>query len=192
MMPIFEDEHGTYIMNSKDLRAVQHVGKLIEIGVDSLKIEGRTKSHYYAARTAQIYRRAIDNALAGKSFDMSLMSQLDNLANRGYTEGFYRRHVPEEYQNYSTGNSIVDKQRFVGEVLDFDHHSGTATIDVKNKFELGDSMELMLPDGNIQFQLDNMEDAKGNAMEVAPGSGYHVKVRLPVQDANLGLLMKNL
>jgi putative protease len=192
MMPIFEDEHGTYIMNSKDLRAVQHVAKLIEIGVDSLKIEGRTKSHYYAARTAQIYRRAIDNAKAGRPFDMGLMSELDNLANRGYTEGFYRRHVPEEYQNYATGNSIVDKQRFVGEVQDFDSASRVATIDVKNRFEMGDSMELMLPEGNIQFQLDNMEDAKGNAMEAAPGSGYEVKVRLPVEDARLGLLMKNL
>ena len=69
-MPAFEDEHGTYIMNSRDLRAVQHVNRLIEIGVDSLKIEGRTKSHYYAARTTQVYRRAIDDALENKSFDI--------------------------------------------------------------------------------------------------------------------------
>jgi len=192
MMPIFEDEHGTYIMNSKDLRAVQHVGKLIEIGVDSLKIEGRTKSHYYAARTAQIYRRAIDNAKAGKPFDMNLMGELDNLANRGYTEGFYRRHVPEDYQNYATGNSVIDKQQFVGEIMDFDSDSGKATIDVKNRFRLGDSIELMLPDGNLQFQLDNLEDTKGNAVEVAPGSGHKVVVRLPVKNADLGLIMRNL
>ncbi|MDH5547279.1 MAG: tRNA 5-hydroxyuridine modification protein YegQ [Gammaproteobacteria bacterium] len=192
MMPIFEDEHGTYIMNSKDLRAVQHVGKLIEIGVDSLKIEGRTKSHYYTARTAQVYRRAIDNALAGKPFDMSLMSELDNLANRGYTEGFYRRHVPEEYQNYNTGNSVIDKQQFVGEILSFDKASGKAVVDVKNRFCKGDSMELMLPEGNLQFHLDNLEDTKGNGMDVAPGSGYQVVLHLPVEKADLGLLMRNL
>jgi putative protease len=68
LMPIDEDEHGTYIMNSKDLRAVEHVRRLAEIGVDSLKIEGRTKSPYYVARTAQVYRRAIDDAVAGRPF----------------------------------------------------------------------------------------------------------------------------
>ena len=98
-MPAYEDEHGTYIMNSKDLRAVQHVPRMVDLGIQSLKIEGRTKSHYYVARTAQTYRRAIDEAVNGKPFDMSLMGELDHLANRGYTEGFYRRHVPESYQN---------------------------------------------------------------------------------------------
>jgi collagenase-like PrtC family protease len=83
-----EDEHGTYFMNSKDLRAVQHVD-LTQMGVASLKIEGRTKSYFYCARTAQIYRKAIDDALSGKPFDQSLMTQLEGLANRGYTEGFY-------------------------------------------------------------------------------------------------------
>src|SRR5690606_28693090 len=66
LMPIMEDEHGTYIMNSKDLRAVEHIDRLVKIGVDSLKIEGRTKSLYYVARTAQVYRRALDDAVAGR------------------------------------------------------------------------------------------------------------------------------
>ncbi len=70
LMPILEDEHGTYIMNSKDLRAVEHVERLVKIGVDSLKIEGRTKSLYYVARTAQVYRHAIDDAVAGRPFDI--------------------------------------------------------------------------------------------------------------------------
>ena len=101
MMEAFEDEHGTYIMNSKDLRAVQHVERLVQMGVHSLKIEGRTKSHYYVARTAQVYRKAIDDALAGRPFDKSLMDTLESLAHRGYTEGFLRRHVHDEYQNLS-------------------------------------------------------------------------------------------
>ena len=79
-MPVMEDEHGTYIMNSKDLRAVEHVKRLIDIGVDSLKIEGRTKSHYYVARTAQTYRQAIDDALAGRAFQPELIGVLENLA----------------------------------------------------------------------------------------------------------------
>ncbi|GAL36021.1 putative protease [Vibrio maritimus] len=88
-MAAFEDEHGTYIMNSKDLRAVQHVERLTKMGVHSLKIEGRTKSFYYCARTAQVYRKAIDDAVAGKPFDESLMGTLESLAHRGYTEGSY-------------------------------------------------------------------------------------------------------
>ncbi|VEB42323.1 Uncharacterized protease yhbU precursor [Chromobacterium violaceum] len=85
LMPIIEDEHGTYIMNSKDLRAVEQVEKLVKIGVDSLKIEGRTKSLYYVARAAQVYRKAIDDAVAGRPFDLGLLADLDGLANRGYT-----------------------------------------------------------------------------------------------------------
>ncbi len=93
VMSAFEDEHGTYIMNSKDLRAVAHVERLSEMGVHSLKIEGRTKSFYYCARTAQVYRRAIDDAVAGKPFDPELLVTLEGLAHRGYTEGFLRRHT---------------------------------------------------------------------------------------------------
>ena len=99
-MPIEEDEHGTYILNSKDLRAIEHVQRLVEIGVDSLKIEGRTKSPYYVARTCQVYRQAIDDAVAGRPFDPQLLGELDGLANRGYTDGFYQRHHDADYQNY--------------------------------------------------------------------------------------------
>lgn len=176
-MPAFEDEHGTYIMNSKDLRAVQHVRRFTEMGVHSLKIEGRTKSFYYVARTAQIYRQAIDDAAAGRDFDMGLMDSLESLANRGYTEGFYRRHVHDEYQNYETGNSRESKQQFVGEVVDADDQ--TITIDVKNRFELDDTMELMTPQGNFTFNLNSIENYRGEKMEVAPGSGHVVKIPKP-------------
>ena len=82
LMPAYEDEHGTYIMNSKDLRAVQHVHTLAEMGIDSFKIEGRTKSAYYTARTTQVYRRAIEDAVAGRPFDMGMMDELEGLAER--------------------------------------------------------------------------------------------------------------
>jgi len=192
-MPMFEDEHGTYIMNSKDLRAIQHVQRLAEIGVDSLKIEGRTKSHYYTARTAQIYRQAIDDAVQGKDFNMGLMHRLDGLANRGYTEGFYRRHVPEEYQNYTQGNSISTKQKFVGEVVADESEDGLLAIDVKNKFAVGDSVELMFPGGSTQFVIDEMYDFHGVPMDVAKGSGHKVKIKSAVtEDSSLGLLMINM
>ncbi|NVK44386.1 MAG: tRNA 5-hydroxyuridine modification protein YegQ [Oceanospirillaceae bacterium] len=192
-MPAFEDEHGTYIMNSKDLRAIQHVHRLAAMGVDSLKIEGRTKSHYYVARTAQAYRRAIDDAVAGKPFDMGLMDELENLASRGYTEGFYRRHVHDEYQNYQTGNSVGVHQQFVGEVLGRDSQTGMLEIDVKNRFERGDSLELMTPAGNRRFRLDALENRNGQAIEVAPGSGHRVRLPLDIDgELEYALLMRDL
>ena len=192
-MPAYEDEHGTYIMNSKDLRAVQHVKTLCEIGVHSLKIEGRTKSHYYAARTAQVYRRAIDEAVAGKEFDMSMMDELETLSNRGYTEGFYRRHPPKEYQNYEMGLSTAKQQQFVGEVLEADEN--WLTIDVKNRFECGEALELMTPGGNLRFTLEAMEKKTGAALMVAPGSGHIVKIPRPEAmktSAELSLLVKDI
>ncbi len=179
-LPAYEDEHGTYIMNSKDLRAIQHVHKLIAMGVDSLKIEGRTKSHFYTARTAQIYKQAITDAKAGKTFDMHLMDQLEGLANRGYTEGFYRRHLPEEYQNYEDGCSKVATQQFVGEIMDVNTSTGLMDIEVKNRFMTGDELELMLPQGNLTFNLDSIESMKnGESMDVAPGSGHFVRIPVP-------------
>ncbi len=178
-MPAYEDEHGTYIMNSKDLRAIQHVRQLIDIGVDCLKIEGRTTSHSYVARTAQAYRRAIDDALAGREFDMGLMDELEKLASRGYTEGFYRRHPPGEFQNYERGVSKGDYQQFVGEVLDLDAAAGMLTVSVNNRFALGDRLELMTPQGNCEFTLTDMTSEAGERREVAPGSGHVVKFPLP-------------
>lgn len=178
-MPIIEDEHGTYIMNSKDLRAIEHVQKLVEIGVDSLKIEGRTKSHYYVARTAQTYRQAIDDALRGDQFNPELLGVLENLANRGYTDGFYERHHTHEYQNYMEGNSKSHQQQFCGQVKSYDTATGTAEIEVKNKFSIGDKIEIITPDGNTDMTLEKMENTKGKTMDVAPGSGHTVRIPMP-------------
>lgn len=191
VMSAFEDEHGTYIMNSKDLRAVQYVENLVQMGVHSLKIEGRTKSHYYVARTAQIYRQAIDDAIAGKEFNLELMAQLESLANRGYTEGFLQRHKHKEYQNYLIGTSHFGTQQFVGECSNIIKNDKLEII-VKNKFSVGDMMELMSPNGNIVFELKYMQDKKGNDITVAPGDGHKVYISLPepVKDAKYNLLMK--
>ncbi len=185
-MPVFEDEQGTYIMNSKDLRAIEHVHKLVEIGVDCLKIEGRTKSHYYAARTAQCYRQAIDQAVAGEPLDPRLIGMLENLAHRGYTDGFYQRHHSEDHQNYITGASQSYKQQFVGEMISNDGQ--WMEIDVKNKFSVGDKLEIILPDGkNKTVTLTEMKDKKGNAIETALGSGHIV--RIPANDVTADLVL---
>jgi putative protease len=192
LMSAHEDEHGTYIMNSKDLRAVQHVERLLQMGVHSLKIEGRTKSHYYCARTAQVYRKAIDDALAGKPFDKSLMDTLESLAHRGYTEGFLRRHVHDEYQNYQHGFSASEQQQFVGE-LTGERVNGLAEVKVKNRFAVGDLLELMTPQGNLNFRLEHLEKLNGETISVAPGDGHTVYLPVPESvELNYALLMRNL
>lgn len=192
LMPIFEDEHGTYIMNSKDLRAIQHIERLTKMGIDSLKIEGRTKSVYYVSRTAQIYRRAIEDAMAGQAFDPTLIGKLDNLANRGYTDGFYQRHPTQQQQNYIRGYSSSDKQQFVGEIAGYDETMHCLDITVKNKFSVGDKLELILPTGNIEWALEKMMDKQGNAIDVAPGSGHSIKLPYRGDVPKHGLLARYL
>ncbi len=178
-MPIEEDEHGTYVMNSKDLRAIEHVQRLVEIGVDSLKIEGRTKSPYYVARTVQSYAQAIADAVAGRALDPALLGQLEGLANRGYTSGFFQRHTPESTQNYLRGYSESGRSLYVGDVLSFDAARGLAEVNVRNRFSVGDWLEIIHPQGNQNVQLTHMENAEAAAMTVAPGSGHTVWLPLP-------------
>lgn len=192
-MPAFEDEHGTYIMNSKDLRAVELVERLVKIGVHSLKIEGRTKSFYYCARTAQIYRQAINDAVAGRPFNDRLNVDLEHLAHRGYTEGFLRRHRHGDTQNYEYGYSISKTQQFVGEVTGLNPANGLIDIDVKNKFLVGDELQLMTPNGNQSFTLTHMENNKGEVIKDAKGSGHKVSLSLETDlDLTHGILLRYL
>jgi putative protease len=176
LMPVLEDEHGTYIMNSRDLRAVEHVERLARIGIDSLKVEGRTKSVYYVARTAQVYRQAIDDAVAGRPFNYSLLGALDALANRGYTDGFYERHHTHEQQNYMRGHSESTRQQYVGDIVAC--ANGMAEIDVKNKFQVGDRLEIIHPSGNRVIALNEMRSLAGETLTTAPGSGHRVQIPL--------------
>ncbi len=188
-MPVLEDEHGTYIMNSKDLRAIEHVARLVSIGVDSLKIEGRTKSPYYVARVTRAYRQAIDDAVAGRPFDARLLDDLDALASRGYTDGFYTRKRPEALQNYADGVSRIGISRMVGELAGFS--GGWAEIEVRNRFAVGDELELVTPQGVRRFRLDAMRRAADDAaIELAPGSGYRVRIPLEEDPGPVGFLAR--
>lgn len=193
-MPIEEDEHGTYIMNSRDLRAVEHVHRLVDIGVDCLKIEGRTKSYYYTARATQIYRQAIDDASSGKKFDPQLMTELENLAHRGYTDGFFQRHAPQELQRYRDSSSRSQRQIFAGEVLEFDKSKNRILVDIKNKISIGDELELLTAHGKHRFILKPMMNQHGDILECAPGSGYQVWVDIDksIKDVTLGLLCRTM
>ncbi|MBY6064597.1 tRNA 5-hydroxyuridine modification protein YegQ [Pseudidiomarina sediminum] len=193
LMLMDEDIHGTYIMNSKDLRGVQHVQALTEMGIHSLKIEGRTKSTYYVARTAQVYRQAIDDAVAGRPFNPQLLADLEGMANRGFTEGFLRRHVPSELQNYQTSHSHGE-QLLVGAIAATNQQS--VLVDVKNAFSCGDTLILMKPSGNVRFTLNDLHSKDGEVITRAPGSGHQVCLRLPVtlaaEERAVAMLIKEL
>ena len=191
LMLMDEDIHGTYIMNSRDLRGVQHVEALAKLGIHSLKIEGRTKSDYYVARTAQVYRQAIDDAVAGRPFDPALLDDLEGMANRGFTEGFLRRHVPSELQNYQTSHS-QGEQLLVGAIASTE--GANAWVDVKNAFATDDQLILMKPSGNVRFTAGIMFNKDGDEVSRAPGSGHHVELRLPCaleqSDQGFAMLLK--
>lgn len=190
LMPILEDEHGAYIMNSKDLRAVEHVDRLVKIGVDSLKIEGRTKSAYYVARTTQVYRRAINDAVAGRPFNFELLAELEGLANRGYTDGFYQRHSTPEHQNYLKGYSESSRSQYVGDVVGFDPATGLAEIAVKNRFAVGDRLEILHPDGNREMRVKTLLNVKGESVDTAPGSGHVVRMPMPGGNVERAMLAR--
>jgi len=182
LMPIEEDMHGTYILNSKDLRAIEHIERLTAMGIDSFKIEGRTKSPYYVARTCQSYRTAIDDAFAGRPFQPKLLGHLEGLANRGYTDGFYQRHHDADYQNYLKGFSISGRSMYVGSVLEIDPIRGVK-IDVKNRFSVGDKIEIIEPHGNTDVIIEALWNEDGKPIQVAPGSGHIVFAKIPCASA---------
>lgn len=191
-MSVHEDDHGTYIFNSKDLMAVQHIEELSKIGIHSFKIEGRTKSFYYCARTAQVYRKAIDNAVHGRPFDPENIIELEGLANRGYTDGFLKRHSARELQNYKSGYSISQTQQFVGEFTG-NFHDNFAEVFVKNKFCVGDSLEIMTPKGNLKIMVDKIYSRNGENINEAKGSGYKVLLPIPDNiDIQYALLIKHM
>ena len=192
LLPIIEDEHGTYIMNSKDLRAIEHVERLVKMGVNSLKIEGRTKSRYYVARTCQNYRKAIDDAVAGRPFDWNLVGDLENLANRGYTDGFYQRHHTAEHQNYKQGYSISNQSLYVGDVVAYNPEAGLADIEARNKFGVGDRLQIIHPTGNQELRVERMFNKKGEEIQEASGSGYFVRVPVVAQDLSNAMVARYL
>ncbi|MDR0588106.1 MAG: U32 family peptidase C-terminal domain-containing protein [Burkholderiales bacterium] len=181
-MEIDEDEHGTYILNSRDLRAVQHIQQLTDIGIDCFKIEGRTKSHYYCARVTRVYRRAIDDAVCRRPFNPQLLTELNALANRGYTEGFFNRHAAEDTQNYADGASSSFTERFVAEVEHYDETTGYSDLIVKNHFEVGDTLTLITPDETRTRVLTALWNQDHQPINVAPGSGHRVRAQIGKTD----------
>lgn len=177
---ISEDENGSYLMNAKDLRLIQHLKEIYEAGVCSFKIEGRTKSVNYVALVTKAYRKAIDDLNDQKPFDTNLLEDLEKVAHRGYDTGFMIREAPgAQSQNYNTSVSRIHTQHFAGVfVQDPKSPEGYFAIDIRNKLKTNDLCEIILPKGNpIEFKIESILDRNFNQIPEANGGcgTYYIK-----------------
>lgn len=191
MMPIDEDEHGTYIMNSKDLRAVEFLKELRDSGVMSFKIEGRSKSIYYLALVTKVYRTAIDSLAENKSFDPQLLEEINKTANRGFTSAFFISKSNHDTERFDSPQDVDPPQVFGGQVLDL-KSDGMMEVEIKNRMEVGDEVEYISPTGQYRFRINAMQDKKGTAISVAHGGNGAVWIQSegPVEPHSLLSLVK--
>lgn len=179
-MPVYENERGTYIFNSKDLCMIEHIPELIDAGIDSLKIEGRMKTALYVATVARTYRRAIDDyqkdpELYRKNMPWYL-DQISNCTYRQFTTGFFFGKPDENTQIYdsNTYNKEYTYLGIVGEVK-----SGLCRIEQRNKFSVGEMIEIMKPDGrNVEVEVKRILNEEGEEQESAPHSKQVLYVEL--------------
>lgn len=169
--PVYENERGTYIFNSKDLCMIEHIPDLIEAGIDSFKIEGRMKTALYVATVARTYRKAIDDYLQDPALYEEHLpwyrSQISNCTYRQFTTGFFYGKPSEEAQIYDS-NTYIKEYTYLG-IIEGQNESGQYRITQKNKFTVGEQIEVMKPNGeNIEVTVKSIQDEDGNPMESAP------------------------
>lgn len=169
--PVYEDDKGTYIFNSKDLCMIEHIPELIEAGIYSFKIEGRMKSSFYVATVVSAYRKAIDAYLADPEnykFNPEWLSELSKASHRVYTKGFYFNKTTGDDQIYHTSSYVRDYD-FVGLVLEYDKETKIAKIEQRNRMIVGDEIEVMSPNKDYFVQtIESMKNEDGEDIRTAP------------------------
>ena len=170
-MPVYENERGTYIFNSKDLCMIEHIPEMIDAGIDSFKIEGRMKTALYVATVARTYRKAIDDYLKSPELYRENMewykSEIGKCTYREFTTGFYF-HKPDAMTQIYDSNTYVKNYTYLGTV-EAVREDGLVRIEQKNKFSVGETVEIMKPDGrNLEKEVAAICDEEGNPVESAP------------------------
>lgn len=189
---IDEDENGTYIMNAKDLCVIEHLRELRDAGVCSFKVEGRTKSVYYAAMVSRIYRKAIDDMMAGKEFDRNLLLELDKIANRGYHKGFVAGNLSHHSQEYRHSTSRNYSQKFAGIVLGESSQPGYVKIEARHRLRPGEEVEIISPLGTEKTLVGKIINDKYESVPQAGGGGliYHCELAIKPQANSLISLLE--
>lgn len=173
--PVFEDEKGTYIMNSRDMCMIDHVGELMDAGLNSLKIEGRAKSAYYAAIVTGAYRHVIDDVAAGRPVDPVWRDEVEHVSHRHYATGFYFGQPGQ----YTDNARYIREWQVVALITECDD-SGYATLSLRNKFSTGEPLELVGPDTKpIAFTAPVMEDEAGEPLTEPKNPQMVFRMRLP-------------
>ncbi len=170
-----EDEHGTYMMNAKDLCSIELIQQMKAAGIVSYKIEGRTKSVYYAAMTARSYRKAIDDVEAGLPFDSKNLEDLIGIAHRGYISGFYTKDPKEYGQNYADPSSQDFTHQNAGMVIQWDPATELLEFEIKNQVRVGDTIEIISPPKLVTITIDALFNARKKSVAVlhgGTGRGY--------------------
>ena len=175
-MPVYEDDRGTFIFNSKDICMIEHIDKLIEAGVTSFKIEGRVKSEYYVATVVKSYRDAIDDYFEGKPFNPELLYELKKISHRQYTTGFYFGKPDNTAQVYTT-NSYVRNYELIGTVVDYLKDTKEVVIEQRNRFFKGDEIEILMPDEPfLKLKVERIINEDNEEIEVAPHPQMQVRI----------------
>ncbi len=192
-MPVYENERGTYIFNSKDLCMIEHIPELIDAGIDSFKIEGRMKTALYVATVARTYRKAIDDFKKDPELYRQNMEwykeEIGKCTYREFTTGFYFGRPGADAQIYDN-NTYVKNFTYLGTVENVDER-GFAKIEQKNKFSVGEMIEIMKPDGrNLQVEVKGIYDAEGQAQESAPHPKQELYIDLGVAPEEYDILRR--
>ena len=177
-MPVFENERGTFIYNSKDLCLIEHIPELIDSGLESFKIEGRIKSSYYVATVVKAYRQEIDkyyNDPKNYKFNPEVLEEIKKASHRDYTTGFFYEKPSGEEQLYDN-ISYMRTYDFVGIVLDYDKESKIATIEQRNRMFINDEIEIMTPTSIFKQKINFIIDENGQSIEVAPHAQMIIKI----------------
>lgn len=185
-MPVFENDRGTYIFNSKDLNMIEHIPELVEAGIDSFKIEGRMKTALYVATVARTYRRAIDDYFVSEECYRANMdwyrAEIAKCTYRKFTTGFYFGKADETTQIYDE-STYVSEYTYLG-IVEAVEKLIYARIEQRNKFCVGDAIEIMKPEGvNISVTVDAMYDGEWQPMESCPHPKQIVYVSLSAAPA---------
>lgn len=193
-LPVYENERGTFIFNSKDLCMIEHIPEMIEAGIDSFKIEGRMKTALYVATVARTYRKAIDDYLESPEKYRENMewykAEIGKCTYREFTTGFYF-HKPESDAQIYDSNTYVKNYTYIGTVEEV-CGDGSFLMEQKNKFSVGESIEIMKPDGrNIPVSVEEICDEEGVQMESAPHPKQRLKVRLSVSPEPYDILRRS-
>ena len=180
-MPVYENERGTYIFNSKDLCMIEHIPEILQSGIDSLKIEGRMKTALYVATVARTYRKAIDDCLRSEELYRKNMpwylEQISNCTYRQFTTGFFYGKPDETTQIYDS-NTYVKEYTYLGIVGEVTEE-GLCKIEQRNKFSVGEEIEIMKPDGeNVRTKVLQIFNENGEEQESAPHPKQVLYVRL--------------